>query len=383
MTRSSSLRVATSAIAALFASEALRAADPGSAVALRFYGTGVGPPGQQDRVRIPIDDDFAGPDASAPCDVGAAGFTIDFWLRGRLADNATANSGGDNEFFDNRWIDGNIIVDRDIWGGSERDWGVSIAGGLVRFGLGRGDSGGEIDNTVEGNVAVLDNAWHHVACVRDFAAGQISIYVDGVLDFAGSANINQADLSYPNAGAPGAQTAWGPFIVLAAEKHDAGAAYPSFNGYFDEFRVWSGALSGTQIAAVFDRVIPANTAALVGYYRFEEGLGTTIADSSAAGSPSGLLIAGVPGNGEWVRAATDPLNVAPVSADCLNQPCDANCDGAVSVGDIGAFVLAISGGQAAWEAAYSCDFLCATDVNNDGSVTVGDIGEFVQCLTGG
>ena len=38
---------------------------------LRFYGTGVN---QQDRVRIVIDDNAPGPNASAPCDVGAGSF---------------------------------------------------------------------------------------------------------------------------------------------------------------------------------------------------------------------------------------------------------------------------------------------------------------------
>jgi hypothetical protein len=144
----------------------------GSQFGLRFFGTGVGPPGQQDRVRIQIDDDAPGADASAPCDVGAGDFTIEFWMRGTLADNPTSNDGGDNESFDIRWINGNIIVDRDIFGGSERDWGVSLAGGFVRFGVGRGDSGGALENTIEGDVNTLDGQWRHVACVRDAGAGR-------------------------------------------------------------------------------------------------------------------------------------------------------------------------------------------------------------------
>ncbi len=36
--------------------------------------------------------------------------------------------------FDFNWIDGNIILDRDVWCGSERKYGISIAGGFVRFG---------------------------------------------------------------------------------------------------------------------------------------------------------------------------------------------------------------------------------------------------------
>jgi len=119
-----------------------------SQFALRFHGTGMN---QQDRVRIPIDDDGPGPDASAVCDVGEGSFSLDFWMRGLLADNATFNDGGDVESFDFRWIDGNIIIDRDIWGDSEADWGVSIAGGFLRFGTGPGDPpGANTHNTIEG-----------------------------------------------------------------------------------------------------------------------------------------------------------------------------------------------------------------------------------------
>lgn len=291
-----------------------------SEFALRFYGTGIGPPGQQDRVRIPIDDNLPAPqpDASAPCDLGAGGFSIDFWLRGNLTDNKTANSGGDTECACFNWIEGNIIIDRDIFGASSRDWGVSIAGGFVRFGTGRADINPlDSEHTLEGNTPVLDGQWHHVALVRDAATGVKRIYVDGLLDFASPPGRSRDDISYPDNGDPSPATPWGPYIVLAAEKHDAGAAYPSFNGFLDEVRFWNRALTQREILDWHDRVIPSGTPGLVGMYRFEEGAGATAADSSAAGSPPGMVIAGVPGNGEWVGRAANPLNTAPLSNGAL------------------------------------------------------------------
>lgn len=67
---------------------------------------------------------------------------------------------------------------------------------------------------------------------------------------------------------------------------------------------------------------------------------------------------------------------------------DANCDGSVTVSDIGFFVTAVAQGEAAWNAAFPggtapCDFTCANDTNGDGSVTVGDIGFFVNAVTAG
>ncbi len=59
---------------------------------------------------------------------------------------------------------------------------------------------------------------------------------------------------------------------------------------------------------------------------------------------------------------------------------DMNCDGFVTVGDIGAFVLAITD-PAAYQAANPTCEIINGDCNQDGFVTVGDIGAFVALLT--
>ncbi len=61
---------------------------------------------------------------------------------------------------------------------------------------------------------------------------------------------------------------------------------------------------------------------------------------------------------------------------------DMNCDGAVTVGDINPFVLAITD-PAAYTAQFpDCD-IDAGDCNSDGDITVGDINCFVALVTGG
>lgn len=63
-------------------------------------------------------------------------------------------------------------------------------------------------------------------------------------------------------------------------------------------------------------------------------------------------------------------------------PGDMNCDGTVSVSDIGPFVLALTD-AAAYQAQFpDCELLNA-DMNGDNGVTVSDIGGFVALLTGG
>lgn len=285
--------------------------------ALRFYGTGANPPGQQDRVRVAIDDNLPGAAGSTRLDLGAGSMTIELWVRGTLSENNTASSpgGGDAEFFDFRWIEGNIIVDRDIWGPSSRDWGVSLAGGRVRFGTGRADAGAlDSEHTIEGSINVLNGRWRHVAVVRNAATGVKSIYVDGILDYASPPNRSRDDISFPDTGVSGQQTPWGPYIVLAAEKHDAGLDYPSFSGWMDEVRFWNVARTTGEIAADARRILPGNTPGLVGAYRFEEGAGTAVSSSTTAipAAPVGELIAGQPGNGEWVSRLASRANASPV-----------------------------------------------------------------------
>ncbi|TWT40601.1 hypothetical protein RAS1_43140 [Phycisphaerae bacterium RAS1] len=68
---------------------------------------------------------------------------------------------------------------------------------------------------------------------------------------------------------------------------------------------------------------------------------------------------------------------------CAGVVCaDANCDGIVDILDINAFILAVQS-QTAWEAMFSCDYLCANDVNGDSGVDVLDINSFVDAVNAG
>ena len=83
------------------------------------------------------------------------------------------------------------------------------------------------------HASVLDNQWHHVAVQRRRSDGFLSLYVDGTLQ--ASADGPDGDVSYPDNGVPGnfcggPCTNSDPFLVLGAEKHDAGAAFPSYEG---------------------------------------------------------------------------------------------------------------------------------------------------------
>lgn len=192
----------------------------GLPAALVFGGGGVVTPGA-DRVLIALDA------PARPVDVGAGDFTLELWLKAAPGDNsggATCRSGMDG------WIVGHIVVDRDIFGpGDWGDFGLSVAAGRLAFGVADANSGA----TACGIVDVRDGAWHHVAVTRNAVSGELAIWLDGELETEAVGPVG--DVSYRDGRSSAAPA--DPFLVLGAEKHDAGAEYPSFRGLLAGLRV--------------------------------------------------------------------------------------------------------------------------------------------------
>jgi hypothetical protein len=101
-------------------------------------------------------------------------------------------------------------------------------------------------------------------------------------------------------------------------------------------------------------------------------LGGTIGQSDAtvvAMSGGGFTLVG----GFWAGMSSGPELT----------PGDMNCDALVTAADIDGFVIALTGGQAVYEAQFpNCQYLNA-DCNDDGLVSAADIDTFVAILTGG
>ncbi|MEW6179122.1 MAG: LamG domain-containing protein [Chloroflexota bacterium] len=189
---------------------------------LRFFGTGSG---DIDRVKIPLDN----PHRSV--DVGDD-FTIEFWLKAVPGSNTSA--GCQESTSQDTWTNGNIILDRDIFGdGDYGDYGVSLAGGRIAFGVAVGSS----RRTICGTSDLRDGQWHHIAITRQNSSGQMRIFVNGQLQKSQNGPIG--NLSYRD----GRGTFYSnsdPYLVIAAEKHDYDpGTYPSFTGWIDELRISS------------------------------------------------------------------------------------------------------------------------------------------------
>ncbi|MGE3181932.1 MAG: hypothetical protein AB7N71_09895 [Phycisphaerae bacterium] len=80
----------------------------------------------------------------------------------------------------------------------------------------------------------------------------------------------------------------------------------------------------------------------------------------------------------WLETQTEGVAVLLIGDNGL--PGDLNCDGLISVSDVGPFVMALTD-PAGYSAVFpDCD-ITNGDLNDDGVVSVGDIGEFVALLT--
>lgn len=287
-----------------------------SGFSLRLYGNGTN---DSDRVKIRLDN------PARAVDVGG-NFTIEFFMRALPGENNSRGCGTGDGY----WINGNVIVDRDIYGnGDYGDYGIALfgQGGVIAFGVSRGSSGA----TLCGTRNVVDGSWHHIAVTRNTSTGALRLYIDGVLD--GTATGPTGDVSYRN----GRSTSWpnDPFLVIGAEKHDFDPPnYPSYSGWFDELRISNNlrySANFTPPTAPF--TTDANT---VGLYHFDEGQGNTINDSSGTGSHGVRNFGGSPPGPEWSTL----IPFAPVVV-----PGDCNADYRVDAGDLSALALEIADGD--------------------------------------
>jgi hypothetical protein len=279
--------VVLAAVVAVMSSTSALSSGPHS---LRFFGNGVD---QIDRVKIRIDDPTDS-QPGPPADIGATSFTIELWLKTSSGNSATSIDCGWNI----NWINGNIAVDRDRYG-QGRKFGLSMGAGVIAWGV---TNGSGTSRTVCGDTDLRDGAWHHVAVQRRRSDGMLWIWVDGALE--ARADGPNGDVSYPDDGVPGDYcggpcTASDPFIVIGAEKHDAGSSYPSYHGWIDEIRLSTRlryASAFTPPADPFD--VDGATAAL---YHLNKGSGNTIHD--ARGPSDGVRkFGGNPAGPRWTSA---------------------------------------------------------------------------------
>jgi hypothetical protein len=117
---------------------------------------------------------------------------------------------------------------------------------------------------VEGETPIEPRRWYHIAGVRSAAENTLRIFVNGVEDSAplttkGTPNRQDVPLFFGNT--PG----------VGQENH---------KGLIDEVRIWDVARSAEDIRRTMNGPLNGNEPHLVGYWKFDEGEGQTVSDTS-------------------------------------------------------------------------------------------------------
>lgn len=102
-----------------------------------------------------------------PLLIGRTNFTIVFWVM-------TTTTGGSGQ-----WYGGKGLVDGEV-SGAANDFGISLVGGNVAFGIGNSDT------TITSTRTINNGLWHQVAATWDSGSGAMAIYIDGTLDKTGT-----------------------------------------------------------------------------------------------------------------------------------------------------------------------------------------------------
>jgi len=129
------------------------------------------------------------------------------------------------------------------------------------------------------------NTWHHVAGVYD--GDSLTIFVDGraygVIDDEASPGIAPSTSSFR--------------IGNFTESSGYG-----FDGQIDDVRIWNIARSESEIQEAMYLPLEGNEPGLVGYWKLDEGTGSTTADATGNGADGTFA-----GNATWTPISTAPL----------------------------------------------------------------------------
>ena len=204
----------------------------------------------------------------------------------------------------------NSIVSKDGWSAGEGGFVLRCGGnGILSFNL-AGKSFAGVSNSwkevVSPAAAIPLNVWTHVAGTFDGA--NLKCYVNGVL---------VGTLPYA-----GTIDKVGQYVAKAGRLADNQGASQTrfFNGYIDEIRIWERALTAAELVANMNSQInPVGQSRLLGYWRFNEGNGTTTSDLGSSNNMGTLSASvwdnAVPFNNAAISSPiSGPLSVAPATS---------------------------------------------------------------------
>jgi hypothetical protein len=164
-------------------------------------------------------------------------FTIEYWVK-------TTQTGTTGTM----WYSGVGIVDAEV-GGSANDFGTSLNGSKLCFGI------GSSDYSIISNASINDGSWKHIAVTRTKATGAINIYINGVLDISGTCS-NLGSLTAPT------------YVRIGGMQ----TAVNYFNGSLDDIRFWNVVRTQAQISANMNQELNGDESGLVAYFKCNQGI---------------------------------------------------------------------------------------------------------------
>lgn len=179
-------------------------------------------------------------------------FTIEYWIR-------TTQSGVFNQ---TQWHAGYGIADAEV-AGTVNDFGTSILGDRICFGVGGGTS--STDVTIKSTTPINSGQWTHVAMTRNKATGLLQLFINGVLE-SSATSVNTSTLNSAGLIRIGSGSVAGGFFI----------------GELDELRIWNVVRTPSQIAAGMDKSFGGGQQNLIDYFKFENNMINTANASNTA-----------------------------------------------------------------------------------------------------
>jgi hypothetical protein len=220
-----------------------------------------------------------------PRSIGAgAGFSISFWMKTSSGGSTGAN-----------WYNGAGLVDGEV-AGVTNDFGVTLLGGKIAFGVGNPDT------TLQTTATVNDGQWHFVTVTRNGLTGTMAISLDDVL------NTNLTGPVGPRMTPPS----------LRLGSLQTGVSGQFYNGMLEDVRLYNGWLDTNAIAQL------AAAPALLAQLKFDQSGGTTAVDATGHGWNGTLIngptwVAGHNGNAVSLNGVNQYVSLPTNAVGSLND----------------------------------------------------------------
>lgn len=118
---------------------------------------------------------------------------------------------------------------------------------------------------------VNNGDWHHLVATMNPSGSAITMYMDG----------NAVTVTYNNQNTPSSFNNFANAMFIGALNNNGAVATPYYKGLLDEVTIWNSVLTASEVSDLYYKgQVSGKTP--VSYHKFDEGTGTSVADSSGS-----------------------------------------------------------------------------------------------------